>query len=119
MALPTVPLRSHLWDGPGIAVPRQVAFFEWVVVRGRRYTIASRTSNSTNVMVAVRSDDFLYRVARLENLIVFCWDVAQLPIVRLAVIRFVDLVYDPLPAVSHWRSAYVNFSGADIHSQLL
>jgi hypothetical protein len=119
MALPTVLLRSHVWDGPGIAIPRQVAFFEWIVIRGQRYSIRSQTSNSTNAMVAIRSHDFSYKVARLEHLIVFCWDVPQLPIVRLAVVHYVDPVHEPLPLVSHWRSAYVGFLLANSHLRLL
>jgi hypothetical protein len=104
LLLPNQSLRSHIQSGDGICVPRQTAFFEWVVIRGRRYTIHSTTVNPMNAVVAVRAGESTYAVARLEQLLAFRLDASELPIVRLAVLRYLTPSTTALPADSVWHS---------------
>jgi hypothetical protein len=104
MVLPHMTVRSHAVNGPGVAVPRQVGFFNWVIVRGRRYHVKSQTHNTMNAMVAIRAHNFTYTVCQLEQLIAFPWEVPDMPLVRLAVVRALLPPLQSLPSVSHWRS---------------
>jgi hypothetical protein len=88
----------------GIRVPHSMAFYEWVVVSGRRYFIRTSTTNPMNAIVAVCAGPLSYQVACLEHLVAFRLDTSELSIIRLVALRYLALSAEVLPEDSVWRS---------------
>lgn len=107
MMVPTTPLRSHMIFGTGFAVPRQTAFYEWLIVGGRRYYASAEVSNEQNAMVAIR-DGAAYTVGRLQYIIAVELGLPQLAVATLAAVQLAIPVHDPLPHDSHWHTGFVS-----------
>jgi hypothetical protein len=106
MLVPTAPLRSHMIVGPGFAVPRLTAFYEWLVVGGRRYYSAAKVSNEQNATVAIR-DGALYTVGQLKHIVAVQLGLPQLGVATLAAVHLAKPVHISLPDDSHWHTRSV------------
>jgi hypothetical protein len=89
--------------GPGVAVPRQTAFYEWLIVSGRRYYTDDKVSNAQNAMVAIR-DGHSYSIGRLKHIVAIELGLPHLPIVACAAVQLAVPVHAALPEDSHWKS---------------
>jgi hypothetical protein len=104
LRLPMHAVRSGLALGSGVPVPFEATFFDWVVVSQRRYRASSRSKNNANSLVAIKNGPSKFMVGELTTILAFPLNLAQCPVVRLGLVRFLKPVLSPFPQDSAWSS---------------
>jgi hypothetical protein len=112
-----LPVHSYFALGPQVPVPVQVTFFDWVVVAQRRYWASLQTSNSTNLLVAVRQGPGIYKVGELTSIFTFKLKIPTCPFVHLGMVRYLKPVLDAFPSQSAWSSTYVDLFYFYLHNK--
>jgi hypothetical protein len=102
--LPPGSICSRLTLGPGVPVPIQATFFDSVVISQRRYWASSRTKNSANSRIAVRSGADIFQVGELLSVLAFTLPDPRYPIVQLGLVRYLKPVPDAFSEESAWST---------------